>query len=108
MIEWCYVLCGASDTNRCKGAAMGIQAVSILQWVGCGLAVIGSFLIALRGKRPDVGFWLYLISNIVWIVYGDLTHAPGLITMQVVFLLTNALGIYRWSDRCESPARSHT
>lgn len=70
--------------------------VDLLQWSGCLLGAGGALLLALNRPCSGVGWLLFLASNAAWIWYGILTAAPGLVTMQLVFTATSALGIYRW------------
>jgi hypothetical protein len=67
-----------------------------LQWVGCTLALCGSALLAAKGRVAGWGFALFLLSNVVWIAYGVLTSAPGLVVMQVGFTVTSLWGLWTW------------
>ncbi len=53
-------------------------------------------MLAARHAHAAWAFVLYLISSCAWIAFGLLTGAPGLITMQLVFVGTAVLGIYNW------------
>lgn len=70
--------------------------ILLLEWTGCITGVLGSFLLATNGRWSGYGFVLFLASNMAWIGYGMLTGAYGMITMQLAFTLTSALGVWRW------------
>lgn len=68
----------------------------MIQWLGCATGASGSMLLAINARYSGWGFVLFLVSNIFWAVFGVVTHAPGLIAMQVIFTITSIVGIYRW------------
>lgn len=70
-----------------------------LQWLGCFAGASGSLLLATKTQYSGWGFVLFLISNGFWTAYGLLINAPGLIAMQVIFIVTSTIGIYRWLIR---------
>jgi len=72
------------------------MVVDILQWLGCATGVLGSVLLAWRSRWSGWGFVVYLISNACWIVFGLMSGAPGLVTMQLIFTATSAIGVWRW------------
>ena len=67
-----------------------------IQWAGCALGVLGSFLLATNSRFSGYGFIAFLCSNAMWITYGVMAAAPALIVMQAAFTLTSLLGVYRW------------
>lgn len=75
---------------------MLLAPVEIAEWIGCITGVIGSVMLAARHPKAGWAFVLYLVSSCSWIFYGALTSAPGMITMQLVFIGTALIGIYNW------------
>lgn len=73
-----------------------MQYIDALQWIGCFFGVLGAGLLALNNSRSGWGFVAFLISNFIWIAYGILTHAAGLVVMQIAFTVTSVIGIYCW------------
>jgi hypothetical protein len=67
-----------------------------LEWSGCGIALIGAYLLAHKTDYTGYGFIFYLLSNVLWMVYGIITRAWGMIVMQVGFTYTSLLGVYNW------------
>ena len=54
-------------------------------------------------QRIPGGFWLFLVSNVVWTVWGWHTHAYALVALQACLAITNIRGHRRNAD-----AQSHT
>lgn len=60
------------------------------------VTIIGAWLVASRSKRRrTIGFWVFLVSNVLWSVWGWHTRAYALIILQVFLAATNARGVYR-------------
>ncbi|OWW18249.1 hypothetical protein AYR66_02405 [Noviherbaspirillum denitrificans] len=88
---------------------MNISPTDFLEWTGCVTGVVGSVMLAMRHAKAAWAFVLYLVSSCAWIAFGIMTEAPGLITMQVVFVGTALVGIYNWlilPRRTEKPSPS--
>lgn len=75
---------------------MDILNLDLLQWSGCIVGCGGAFLIALNIRISGWGFVLFLLANMIWIVYGIKTGAMGLVMNQIFFTATSLIGIYRW------------
>ncbi len=68
----------------------------ILEWTGAFLGLSGAALLATHHRYCGWGFLAFLISNLCWIGYAVLTGAFGLLVMQLGFMLTSAVGFFRW------------
>ena len=44
-----------------------------------------------EGKR-NWGFWLFLVSNVLWIAWGMNSSAPALVTLQLCLAALNIRG----------------
>lgn len=51
-----------------------------------------------RKTRRELGFWLFLASNVLWIIWGIYAHAYALIVLQIGLAVTNIRGA-RKNDR---------
>ncbi|MBK6616582.1 hypothetical protein [Ottowia sp.] len=69
---------------------------TMLQWCGCVTALMGSLLLAVKGRFAGFGFVLYLASNGLWALFGVVTNAPAIVVMQTGFGLTSLIGIWQW------------
>jgi hypothetical protein len=59
---------------------LSIQMVDWLQWPAMVVTVIAAWMVASRRKfKRNWGFWLFLLSNLLWIVWGAGDSAYALI-----------------------------
>ena len=58
------------------------------------VTLIAAYLVAsLKKARRQWGFWLFLLSNVLWIVWGWYSSAYALITLQVGLAILNSRGV---------------
>ena len=57
------------------------------------VTVVASWLVAstAEGKR-NAGFWVFLLSNVMWVVWGYHSGAPALMTLQACWTAMNIRG----------------
>ena len=64
-----------------------------LQWPAMAVTVIAAWLIASQKKfKRNWGFWLFLASNELWIIWGLHDKAYALIVLQVFLAALNIRG----------------
>jgi hypothetical protein len=57
------------------------------------VTVGASWLVASSNeRRRNVGFWVFLASNVLWVVWGWSTQAWALVLLQVVLAAMNIRG----------------
>ena len=67
-----------------------------LQWLAMVVTVVAAWLIGSTSKRRRVvGFWCFLVSNGLWIVWGWYDRAYALVTLQVALAILNFRGVYK-------------
>lgn len=68
--------------------------LDFLQWPALLVTVIASWLVSknARSKRKD-GFWIYLVSNLLWIAWGLHVQAYALVALQLILGITNIIGM---------------
>lgn len=60
------------------------------------VTVLSAWLVASQAKRRrGWGFWLYLVSNLLWTLWGLHAHAYALIVLQLFLALTNIRGVFK-------------
>ncbi len=70
--------------------------VDWLQWPAMVVTVLASWLVASQSKRRrTVGFWVFLLSNVMWTIWGWHTRAYALIVLQVLLAAMNIRGVYK-------------
>ena len=69
--------------------------LDLLQWPAMLVTVIAAWLIASQAKRSrEVGFWCFLLSNVLWIIWAGNDHAYALIALQIALAALNVRGAY--------------
>ncbi len=69
------------------------DVLNALQWPAMAITLLSAWLVASQFKRKrSVGFWLFLVSNILWVVWGWHDGAIALIALQVGLFAMNLRG----------------
>jgi hypothetical protein len=64
-----------------------------LQWPAMIATVVAAWLIGSQSKpRRKVGFWCFLLSNALWIVWAWHDDAHALIVLQIALVALNIRG----------------
>ena len=67
--------------------------VNAIQWPAMLVTVVAAWMIASQKKfKRNWGFWLFLLSNVLWIVWGWHDKAYALIALQVCLAVLNIRG----------------
>jgi len=67
--------------------------VDAIQWPAMLVTVVAAWMIASQKKfKRNWGFWLFLLSNVLWIVWGWHDQAYALIALQVCLAVLNIRG----------------
>ena len=68
--------------------------VDLVQWPAMAVTVLAAWLVASSSRRRrSVGFWAFLASNVLWVVWGVHARAYALIVLQVCLLGLNIRGV---------------
>lgn len=80
-----------------------MDILNLLQWPAMLVTLVASWLVASRSpKRRSAGFWLFLVSNGLWVVWGLHTSAMALIALQVGLAAFNIRGAIKTDERAPS------
>jgi hypothetical protein len=64
-----------------------------VQWPAMVITVIAGWMVASQRKlKRNWGFWLFLLSNVLWIVWGIGDKAWALIVLQLALAAMNIRG----------------
>lgn len=64
-----------------------------VQWPAMAVTLVAAWLVASRSKgRREAGFWIFIASNVLWIVWAWHTRAWALIGLQVGLFIMNVRG----------------
>jgi len=70
-----------------------VNLLDLSQWPAMLLTIVAAWFVAsTQRRRRRTGFWLYLASNVLWIVWGLHTHAYALILLQFCLAAMNIRG----------------
>jgi hypothetical protein len=74
----------------------GIDILHQLQWPAMIVTVVAAWLIASQVRRKrEFGFWLFLGSNVLWVVWGWHDGAYALVALQIPLAILNFRGVYK-------------
>lgn len=67
--------------------------IDLVQWPAMGVTVAAAWFVASsREGRRNLGFWLFLLSNLLWIAWALYARAYALAVLQLSLAITNIRG----------------
>jgi hypothetical protein len=70
------------------------EALELIQWPAFALSLLAAWLIAsTKERRRNIGFWVFLLSNLAWTTWGLHTSAYALVALQVCLAALNVRGL---------------
>ena len=73
-----------------------MEYLDLLQWPAMAVTILAAWLVASSSKRKrTAGFWVFLLSNVLWSVWGWYQDAYALVLLQVFLAVTNVRGVYK-------------
>lgn len=67
--------------------------LNAVQWPAMAVTIAASWLVASKSEsRRNIGFWVFLVSNVLWVVWGVHAGATALIALQVGLAAMNIRG----------------
>ena len=70
--------------------------LDLLQWPAMVVTVVAAWLVASRSAhKRAAGFWCFLASNILWVVWGVHDGAWALVGLQFCLAALNFRGVYK-------------
>lgn len=67
--------------------------LDLLQWPAMVVTIVAAWLVASQSKlKRQIGFWCFLVSNVLWIVWGWTSDAYALIILQIALAFLNIRG----------------
>jgi hypothetical protein len=68
--------------------------LNLIQWPAMFVTVLSAWMVASNRKwKRNEGFWLFLLSNVLWVVWAIHDRAYGLILLQVCLAALNIRGV---------------
>ncbi|MEJ8826568.1 hypothetical protein WKW80_31880 [Variovorax humicola] len=73
-----------------------MDLLDMIQWPAFAASVAAAYLIGSNAKgRRNSGFWIFLLSNLLWVAWGLHTGAWALIALQVCLAALNIRGLVK-------------
>lgn len=73
-----------------------MDAWGFVQWPATAATIYASWLVASSHEaRRNAGFWWFLASNVLWVVWALHDHAHALIVLQVGLAAMNIRGMLK-------------
>lgn len=73
-----------------------MELLDLLQWPAMAITLLAAWLVASqRQGRRNLGFWVFLLSNALWIAWGLQAEAYALIMLQLGLAAMNLRGVRR-------------
>jgi len=70
------------------------DVIGFLQWPAMVATLTAAWLVGSQSKRKrGWGFWIFLLSNLLWIAWGWHDHAWALMVLQAGLFATNLRGV---------------
>lgn len=68
--------------------------INLLQWPAMVMTVWAAWWIgSSQAYRRRIGFWFFIISNVLWAVWGWQIHAWALVVLQFCLCVMNLRGL---------------
>ena len=68
--------------------------IDLLQWPAMLVTVAAAWLVGAQSKKKrTIGFWVFLLSNVLWSVWGWSQGAYALLVLQIFLAVTNIRGV---------------
>ncbi len=119
--RWGYALVRGRRVIHCSGFARALRygachaaclihhqefAIDALQWPAMIVTVAAAWLVASQSKaRRQAGFWVFLLSNVLWLAWGWHSAAWALVVLQVALAAMNIRGAVK--NESHASARTH-
>ena len=73
--------------------------LNLLQWPAMAVTVAASWLVgSSQEAQRNAGFWIFLLSNALWVAWGLHAGAPALIVLQVALAAMNIRGAMKTDE----------
>ncbi|MCB1625593.1 MAG: hypothetical protein KDI32_13455 [Pseudomonadales bacterium] len=80
-----------------------MDQVNLIQWPTRVVTLLAAWLVAAKqSSQRNVGFWLFLLSNTLWIIWGASTGAYALIVLQIGLAAMNIRGARKVGSTTDS------
>ena len=84
-----------------------MDELTILRTFAAIATVLAASLVAanLNARVTVAGFIIFIVASIAWMVDGWLETKASLVIQNVILLLINVIGVWRWLPKAEKEAK---
>lgn len=80
-----------------------MDLIDLVQWPAMVAAILAAWLVASSHEgRRNAGFWVFLVSNALWVVWGMHTGAVALIVLQIGLAAMNVRGAMKTAAKTDA------
>jgi nicotinamide riboside transporter PnuC len=79
-----------------KSDVDALEYLEVARWSGTFIGIIAALLIASNIEASKYGFSLFVVSGILWGIVAYSIKDYALLLLQVVFVVIDIYGMYRW------------
>ncbi|MGB0134531.1 hypothetical protein [Dokdonella sp.] len=73
-----------------------MDELDLLQWPAMIVTLLAAWLVAsTTKKRRDQGFWVFLVSNLLWVLWGIESETYALVILQIGLAFSNIRGVIK-------------
>jgi hypothetical protein len=73
-----------------------MEFLDLLQWPAMIVTLAAAWAVgSTRSRRREFGFWLFIVSNVLWMIWGFSEGAWALIVLQVGLFALNLRGAHK-------------
>lgn len=85
-----------------------MEELSILRTFAAATTVLAAALVAanVNARVTVAGFMIFIVASIAWMADGWLETKTSLVIQNVILLLINAIGVWRWFPKAEKEGKS--
>jgi hypothetical protein len=85
-----------------------MEELAILRTFAAVTTVLAAALVAanLNARITVAGFMIFILASIAWMIDGWLESKASLVIQNIILLLINAIGVWRWFPKAEKEAKS--
>jgi len=85
-----------------------MDELTILRTFAAVTTVVAASLVAanMNARVTVAGFIIFIVASIAWMVEGWLETKASLVIQNVILLVINLIGVWRWLPKAEKEAKS--
>jgi UDP-N-acetylmuramyl pentapeptide phosphotransferase/UDP-N-acetylglucosamine-1-phosphate transferase len=73
-----------------------MEWLDLVQWPAMVVSIVAAWLVASQNEtKREIGFWVFLLSNVLWIAWGWYDDAWALIGLNIFLAGMNIRGIVK-------------